>query len=369
MTRGPELPGAGATLRAHGRMPDGRPVQEVTLSDGTGLVLKAITLGGIVTMLAVPGRDGRLANVVCCLDGLDDYARHNPYFGIIVGRYANRIAGGELTIDGTTHALARNDRGNCLHGGEHGFGTRVWDVESVRQHDAALGGPAVTLRYVSADGEQGFPGRVDARVTYSVGADSSWRIDYEATTDQPTVVNLSHHDYFNLAGAGSALDHLLMLPASRYNPVDERLIPTGIAGVEGTPFDFRVATPIGRRLGDDHAQLRVAGGYDHNWIVDAPADDGPRVVARLADPGSGRTMTMFSTEPAIQFYSGNFLDPSLPGTGGRYARGSGICLETQHSPDSPHHPDWPSTLLRPGAVYRSCTLHRFAIEESLPGQS
>ena len=345
--------------RPYGHLPDGRGVEEVTLSHG-GLTLSLITLGGIVTTLWAPDRDGVAANVVRGFDNLDDYAQRNPHFGVIVGRYANRIALGDLVIDGQAHALSRNHGANSLHGGTQGFGKRLWEIAAVREHDAALGGPAVVLRYVSADGEEGFPGRVEALVTYSLGAGLTWRIDYEATTDRPTVVNLSHHDYFNLAGRGSALDHVLTLPASRYNPVDAGLIPTGIADVAGTPFDFRAPTPIRTRIGDTHAQLALAGGYDHNWILDDAAIGTLRLAARLEDPASGRAMTLHTTEPGLQFYSGNFLDGTLVGHDAEvYGPGAAICLEPQHSPDSPHHADWPSTLLRPGQVYRSCSVYTF----------
>ena len=345
--------------REYGHLSDGRAVHEITLSHG-GLTLSLITLGGIVTMLWVPDRDGVAANVVRGFDNLDDYEHRNPFFGVIVGRYANRIALGELVIDGQTHALSRNNGTNCLHGGADGFGKQLWEIASAREHDEALGGPAVTLRYVSAHGEQGFPGRVEALVTYSLGADLTWRVDYEATTDRATVVNLSHHDYFNLAGHGSALDHRLTLPASRYNPVDASLIPTGIADVEGTPFDFRAPARIRARLGDAHAQLAIAGGYDHNWILDDPGAGTLRLAARLEDPASARAMTLHTTEPALQFYSGNFLDGTLVGHDNEaYRKGDAICLEPQHSPDSPHHPEWPTTLLRPGEVYRSTSVYRF----------
>ena len=350
-------------VRAHrrefGHLSDGRVVHEVTLSNG-GLTLAFITLGGIVTGLWAPDRDGVAANVVRGFDELADYETRNPFFGVIVGRYANRIALGELVIDGQAYALSRNNGTNCLHGGTRGWGTRAWEIESLREHDDALGGPAATLRHVSADGEEGFPGRVEARVTYSLAGDGTWRVDYEATTDRATVVNLSHHDYFNLAGHGTALDHVLTLPASRYNPVDADLIPTGIADVQGTPFDFRHPTPIRARLGDAHPQLALGGGYDHNWILDDARIGTPRLAARLHEPVSGRTMELHTTEPALQFYSGNFLDGSLAGHGGELLqRGAAICLEPQHSPDSPHHADWPSTVLRPGQVYRSTSVYRF----------
>jgi len=353
---------ASTPLRLHelGKLPDGRVVHAVTLSHG-GLVLNLLTLGGIVDALWVPDSRGRMGNVVRGFDKLQDYVERNPFFGIIVGRYANRIARGELDIDGRTYELSRNNGTNCLHGGKEGWGTRLWEIASSREHDDALGGPAVTLRLVSEDGDQGFPGRVQALVTYSLGADGTWRVDYEATTDQPTVVNLSQHAYFNLDGHGSALDHVLTLPAGRYNPVDADLIPTGIDSVEGTPFDFRVPTRIRDRVGDAHPQLAIGGGYDHNWILDDERRGTLRLAATLHAPASGRTMTLHTTEPALQFYSGNFLDGTLIGHDGEaYERGAALCLEPQHSPDSPHHADWPSTILRPGQTYRSTSVYTFA---------
>ena len=345
--------------RDFGHLADGRAVHEITLSHG-GLTLAFITLGGIVTALQVPDRDGVAANVVRGFDDLADYEQRNPFFGVIVGRYANRIALGELAIDGQAFALARNNGTNCLHGGTHGWGTQLWEIESLREHDDALGGPAATLRYVSADGEEGFPGRVEARVTYSLGPDRSWRVDYEASADRATVVNLSHHDYFNLAGHGSALDHVLTLPASRYNPVDADLIPTGIASVDGTPFDFRAPTPVRARLGDAHPQLAAGRGYDHNWILDDARIGTLRLAARLEDPASGRAMELHTTEPALQFYSGNFLDGSIVGRDGAvYGRRHGFCLEAQHFPDSPNKPHFPSTLLRRGQDYRHTTSYKF----------
>ena len=363
-------PPAGLRMREFGRLADGRVVHEVTLSDGEGLVLVAITLGGIVTRLHAPDRAGRAANVVLGFERLEDYVDRHPHFGVIVGRYANRIAGASMPIDGEIVTLDRNDGANCLHGGQHGFGTQLWEIESSRAHDAELGGPALTLRHVSADGDQGFPGRVEARVTYALRGGGRWQVDYEARTDRATVVNLSHHDYFNLAdaGAGTVTGHVLTLPASRYNAIDAGLIPTGIAPVAGTPFDFRAPTAIGARVDGDDPQLAHAGGYDHNWIVDDTdvgtgderGDGTPRLAARLEDPVSGRTLELRTTEPAIQFYSGNFLDGTLRGHGGTaYGRRSAVCLEPQHAPDSPHHADWPSTILRPGEVYRSRSVYTF----------
>jgi len=346
--------------REYGRLPDGRVVHEYTMACGP-LTLSAITLGGIVTRLLVPDRAGRMANVVLGFDSLHDYVERNPHFGVIVGRYGNRIAGARFSLDGQVHELSRNDGDNCLHGGPRGFGTQLWRAESLPRQpgDDSV---ALQLSYTSEDGEQGFPGRVEARVHYTLAPDASWRIDYEATTDKPTVVNLTHHDYFNLAGGGSALGHRLQLAASRYTEVGPGLIPTSVAEVEGTPFDFRQPTLIDSRIRQDHPQLALGRGYDHNWLLDRRGGDALQMAAQLEDPASGRVMTVLTTEPAIQFYSGNFLDGTLLGSGGqRYRQGDGLCLETQHSPNSPNRPDWPSTVLRPGETYRSSTLHRFGV--------
>jgi aldose 1-epimerase len=350
--------------RDYGRLPDGRPVHEYTLANGLGLKLTAITLGGIVTGLWVPDAQGRSANVVLGFDNLDDYVHRNPSFGIIVGRYGNRIAGARFELDGQTWLLGCNDGPNCLHGGTEGFGHRLWNAEPVdpRAGEAA----ALLFRYTSPHGEQGFPGELQVSVRYSISAtDNAWRIDYEATTDRATVVNLTHHDYFNLAGDGSVLRHRLTLPASRYSEVDPHLIPLHHASVEGTPFDFRQPTAIVARIRRAHPQLLIAKGYDHNFLLDGELDaDGLRPAATLEDPHSGRRMQVLTSEPAVQFYSGNFLDGSLAGPGGRiYRQGDGLCLETQHNPDSPHHEvsaDWPSTVLRPGETFRSTTIHRFS---------
>lgn len=344
--------------RPYGVLPDGRPVAEYTMDNGAGLVLRAITYGGIVTALQVPDRQGQPANVVLGFDRLEDYVLRNPHFGVIVGRYANRIANGRFTLDGQVHKLPLNDGPNTLHGGTRGFGTRLWHAE------VEDGGQTLHLRYTSEHGEEGFPGQLHLSARYRLDDQQGWRVDYEARCDRPTVVNLSHHDYFNLYGSGSAMAHRLQLFSSRYSEVDSRLIPTGIAEVAGTPFDFRKPEVIKARLRDGHEQLRLAKGYDHNWLLDAPQDGELHAAARLEDPASGRVMTVSTTEPAVQFYSGNFLDGSLRGQGGKlYRQGDGICLETQHNPDSPNHPpsaDWPSTVLRPGEVYRSSTEHRFS---------
>jgi aldose 1-epimerase len=349
--------------RDYGCLPDGRTVHEYTLENTHGLRLSVITLGGIVTGLWVPDAAQRSVNVVLGFDNLDDYVHRNPHFGTIAGRYANRIAGARFTLDDQAHVLSCNDGPNCLHGGADGFAKRLWHAEPVPPAPGEA--EALQLSLTSPDGDQGFPGEMQVRVRYALGAaDRRWRIDYEATTDRPTVINLTHHGYYNLAGEGSALGHRLTIPAARYSEVDTHLIPTRHAEVAGTPFDFRTPTPIGARIRQAHPQLQRAKGYDHNWLLDAPTgSDGLRLAATLEDPGSGRRMDVLTSEPAMQFYSGNFLDGSLAGPQGRlYRQGDGICLETQHNPDSPHHPDsadWPGTVLRPGQVWRSTTVHVF----------
>ena len=349
------------TSREYGHMPDGRIVTEYTLDNGRGLRLSAINHGGIVTALHVPDRHGQSANVVLGLPSLADYLKPHPHFGTIVGRFANRIAAGRFTLDGVAHQVGLNDGANSLHGGPKGFGTRFWQIVPVSAEDAR-GDVAIELRYTSADGEEGYPGEVQLTVRYTLAATANtWRIDYSAVTDRPTVLNLSHHDYFNLAGSGSVMDHVLTLPASRYCPVDATLIPVGLAEVAATPFDFRTPARIGERIREGHEQLLRAHGYDHNWALDRSAE-GLALAARLEHEASGRVMEVHTTEPGVQFYSGNFLDGSLMGSEGASLRqGDGLCLETQHYPDSPNQPGFPSTVLRPGEEFRSTTEHRFSV--------
>ncbi|MDM0114526.1 aldose epimerase family protein [Variovorax sp. J22R133] len=343
-----------------GQLADGRLVREFTLHGASGIRLSAINLGGIVTALHVPDRDGQLANVVLGCASLQDYETRNPHFGTIVGRYGNRIAHGRFSIEGREVQLEVNDGRNALHGGFKGFGKRWWDIEPVAI--AADGSVAIELRYTSEDGEGGYPGRLDARVRYTLTAQNEWRIDYHATCDQSTIVNLTHHDYFNLRGSGDVLDHMLTIGASRYCPVDDTLIPEGIAPVEGTPFDFREARRIGERIRQSHVQLLRGRGYDHNFVLDEADPKALHFAARLEDPVSGRTMDVLTTEPGVQFYSGNFLDGTLVNSAGQAVRqGDGLCLETQHFPDSPNQPSFPSTVLVPGQVFASTTVHRFGL--------
>jgi aldose 1-epimerase len=363
-TTPPTDPIDGLRIREAGHLPDGRAVHEVTLSCD-GLVLSALTFGGIVNALYAPDRDGRLANVCLGFDTVDDYLERNaPHLGEIVGRTCNRIAGASFELDGVTYPLPRNDGPNCLHGGR-GFGERLWEIEAARPHDEATGGPALVLRYVSADGEEGFPGRLEVRATYSLRPGRAWHIEYEARTDRATPVNLTHHAYFNLAGAGagSVLGHRLTIPASRIHTTDEHQIPDGTLDVSGTPFDFRAEEAVGARIGEPHAQLVLARGYDHHFLLDEPPGTAPRLAARLVDPASGRGLEVRTSEPGVQLYTGNYLDGALRGHGGvPMRRNDALCLETQHAPDSPHHPEWPTTVLRPGEVFRSETVYRFTTD-------
>ena len=351
---------ATVSVRPFGVLPDGREVVEHTLDNGRGLVLKAINFGGIVTSLYCADRDGRSANVVLGFDNLADYIERNPNFGTLVGRYANRIRDGRFVLDGDAHVLARNDGAHALHGGPTGFGKRWWAIAP--RPAEADGSVALVLTLSSEDGEEGYPGRLDVEVTYTLTPADEWRIDYRATTNRPTIVNLTHHGYYNLAGGGSALDHELTLNAGRFLSVDATLIPTAIAEVEGTPFDFRRPTPVAARIRSGAPQLMLARGYDHCWVIDGGGRGDLVPAARLADPVSGRVMEIETTEPGIQFYSGNFLDGRLRGSGGEaYRQGDGVCLETQHYPDSPNRPEFPSTVLRPGETFQSTTVHRFSI--------
>ena len=352
---------AGIRNRVYGHLADGREVREYTLDNGTGLTLSAINLGGIVTALRVPNRHGEIDNVVLGFETLAAYEAPHPHLGTIVGRHANRIAHGRFAIDGEHFQLGLNDGAHSLHGGPLGFGKRWWDIAELPP--AGDGSVGIELKLVSEHGDQGYPGRLEARVRYTLTRRNEWRIDYSARCDRSTVVNLTHHDYFNLAGRGSIESHVLTIASGRYCPVDAGLIPEGIAPVDGTPFDFRDATAIGARLRDTHPQLLRARGYDHNWVLDAPAPGGLlHFAARLEDPASGRMMDIETTEPGLQFYSGNFLDGSLAGANGEALRqGAGLCLETQHFPDAPNQPGFPSTLLRAGETWSSSTVHRFGL--------
>lgn len=341
----------------------GDTVEVFTLANGRGLTLQAMTYGGIITSLKTPDRHGEVADIVLGFDRLQPYLDGTPYFGAIIGRYANRIGGAKFELDGEIYRLAANDGPNHLHGGARGFDKVLWDSEPFHTDTTA----GVVFRYTSPAGEEGYPGTLQTQVKYTLNLRNELRVEYRASTDQATPVNLTQHSYFNLAGqdSGDILGHELILNADAFTPVDADLIPTGeIAPVEGTPFDFRIPHAIGDRIQADHPQIGFGGGYDHNWVLrQAPAEDEMTVAARVREPVSGRTLEILTTEPGIQFYSGNFLDGTLTGKGGAiYRRRSGFCLETQHFPDSPNKPDFPSTILRPGEEYRTITVFRFGID-------
>ena len=329
-----------------------------TLRNAHGVAIAAIPYGGIITSLEVPGRDGRPGDIVLGFDRPERYEQDHPFFGAIVGRYGNRIAKGRFELDGQTYTLATNNGPNHLHGGVKGFDKVVWNVEEMKGAD----GPSLVFTRRSSDGEEGYPGNVDVRVTYTLTDRNELIVDYHATADKPTPVNLTQHSYFNLAGAGDVLGHELTIHADRYTPVDETLIPTGeLAPVDGTPFDFRKPTAIGARIDAGHPQLVNGKGYDHNFVLNR-AGDGLQPAARVVEPSSGRTLEIATTEPGLQFYSGNFLDGTITGKDGRvYAHRTGFCLETQHFPDSPNQPGFPSTILRPGQEYRSRTVFTFGV--------
>jgi aldose 1-epimerase len=342
-------------------MADGRSVLEYTLDNGRGLSLNAINYGGIVTALHCPDRDGRSANVVLGFGTLADYVERNPNFGTLVGRFANRIRGGRYTLEGEQYRLALNDGANALHGGPGGFGTRWWAIDALPP--SADGSVALELTLTSADGDEHYPGALAVTVRYTLTLANEWRIDYSATTSRVTVVNLTHHGCYNLAGSGSALGHQLWLNASRYLAVDDGLIPDAAVDVDATPFDFRHPTRIDERIRCGDAQLMTARGYDHCFVLDRNGRPGLVRAARLADPATGRVMDVETTEPGIQLYSGNFLDGRLRGAHGHaYRQGDGVCLETQHFPDSPNRPEFPSTVLRPGETFQSTTVHRFSTQ-------
>jgi aldose 1-epimerase len=349
------------TRAPFGILPDGRTADVHTLTNARGTEVRFTNYGGIILSVRTRDRDGRLADVTLGYDSLDGYLRSSPYFGAVVGRYGNRIAKGRFTLDGHTYTLATNNGPNHLHGGVRGFDKVAWNAAPFRNER----GVGAVLTYASANGEEGYPGTLAARVTYTLTNDDALEIDYRATTDAPTPVNLTQHTYWNLAGPGKTdiLGHELTLAASRFTPVDSTLIPTGeIRGVAGTPFDFRAPTAIGARINQPDEQLRFGGGYDHNVVLDRTGDS-LAFAARLREPRSGRVVEVYTTEPGVQFYSGNFLDGTLRGKGGQpYPHRTGLCLETQHFPDSPNKPQFPSTILRPGSEYRSTTIYRFSVD-------
>src|SRR5262245_38451547 len=340
----------------------GQAVDRYTLTNCNRMEVKVLTYGGIFQSVVVPGKGNRLANVTLGFDNLQDYVDKSPYFGCITGRYANRIANGQFTLDGTTYNLPINNPPNSLHGGTVGFDKLVWAATPFPDSDTV----GLVLAFTSPDGDQGYPGTLTTEVTYTLTEKNEIVMDYHATTDAPTIVNLTNHAYWNLAGEGTSdiYDHVLELNADRYTPVDPTLIPTGaIDPVAGTPLDFTKPTPIGDRIRDSFPQLVIGRGYDHNWVLNRSNPDDKSLIraARVSEPTSGRVLWIYTTEPGIQFYSGNFLDGTLVGTSGHmYRQGDGFALETQHYPDSPNHSNFPSTVLRPGQQFSSQTIYEFS---------
>lgn len=340
------------TQEHFGNLEDGREADLFTLVNSNGMEVQITNYGGIITSLKVPDRDGNIENIVLGFDNLQDYLDGHPYFGALIGRYGNRIAYGRFDLDGTEYQLATNNGENHLHGGEKGFDKVLWGAE-------IIDGETLQLSYLSPDGEEGYPGNLEVMVAYTLTDENELLIDYEARTDKTTHINLTAHSYFNLTGdlSSTILDHQLKLYAGHYTPVNEQLIPTGeIEQVDGTPFDFQDFNPIGSRIG------QVEGGYDHNYVLDDRSDNLSRA-AELLDPESGRKLSVYTTEPGIQFYSGNFLDGSLISPDGiPYQQHAGLCLEPQHFPNSPNQPEFPPTILRPGDIYESQTIYSFSYE-------
>ena len=353
----------GIKKESFGTLPDGTPVDLYTVTNSQGIEIRATNYGGIVVSLRVPDKKGNLDDIALGFDDLKGYLANTPYFGAIIGRYGNRIANGKFTLDGKEYSLAKNNGPNSIHGGLNGFNKVVWHAEQF-QTSAGVG---LILTYTSKDGEEGYPGNLKTKVTYTLTDKNEWIIDYEAVTDKATPVNLTEHTYFNLAGEGTSdvLRHEMQLKASRFTPVDQKLIPTGeLRAVKGTPLDFTQSTAIGARIDSDYEQLRLGHGYDHNFVVDAAAKNSdPVLAARVKDPTSGRVLEVYTTQPGIQFYTGNFLDGTITGKKGHvYKQHYGFCLETQHFPDSPNHPEFPTTILKPGQTYQSRTIYKMSVE-------
>lgn len=352
-----ETPKPGIEKSSFGSLPDGSAVDLFTLRNTQGMTVKISNFGGTIVSWTAPDKAGKYEDIVLGCDSLAGYLRGTPYFGAIIGRYGNRIAKGKFALDGTAYSLATNNMGNHLHGGIKGFDKVLWNATPVTGDE-----PALKLTYLSKDGEEGYPGNLSVEVVYTLLKDNALRMDYTATTDQKTIVNLTNHAYFNLGGKGDILGHELVLNAASYLPVDSTLIPTAeLRSVVGTVFDFTKATPIGARINDaTDQQIKFGGGYDHCWVLSEDSKN-LKSAAVLSEPLSGRVMEVLTTEPAIQFYSGNFLDGTVIGKGGlAYQHRTGLCLETEHFPDSPNRPEFPTTVLNPGETYRSTTVYRFS---------
>ena len=352
-------PSENISCKPFGTTTEGTPIEIYTLRNSRGAEARISTYGGLVISLKVPDRNGKLGDVTLGYDKLADYLKATPYFGALVGRYGNRIARGKFSLNGQTYTLATNNYPNALHGGVKGFDKVVWAASVLPSPN----GPGIKLQYVSKDGEEGYPGNLSVTAVYTLTEDNALKLEFTATTDKDTVVNLTHHSYFNLAGKGDILGHEVTIPAGKFTPVDSTLIPTGeLRPVEGTPFDFRKATTIGARIGQADEQLKFGGGYDHNWVVDKPLGQ-YGLMARVYEPTSGRVMEVFSDEPGLQFYSGNFLDGSNKGKHGWvYQYRNGFCMEPQHYPDSPNQKDFPSVVLKPGQTFHNIIVYRFSTQ-------
>jgi aldose 1-epimerase len=340
-----------------GETKEGKPVYLYTLRNQHGAEARISNYGGLVISLKVPDRNGKLGDVVLGYDKLSDYLKDSPYFGALIGRYGNRIAKGKFTLEGKEYTLATNNYPNALHGGIKGFDKVVWEAAFI----AGVEGPSLKLSYLSKDGEEGYPGNLSVTALYTLTHDNALKLEFAATTDKDTVVNLTHHSYFNLAGKGTILNHVVMIPADKFTPVDSTLIPTGeLKAVDGTPFDFRKPTAIGARINQDDEQLKFGKGYDHNWVINKPPGQFG-LMARVTEPTTGRVMEVYSDEPGLQFYSGNFLDGTLKGKGGWvYQFRDGFCMEPQHYPDSPNKPEFPSVVLKPGQTFRNTIVYKFS---------
>lgn len=345
--------------QSFGKTKDGKPVDLFTLKNSNGVEVKISNYGGTVISFMAPDRHGKMGDIVLGYDYLDGYLTNSPYFGCLVGRYGNRIARGKFKLGGQEYTLATNNYPNSLHGGLKGFDKQVWGAKIL----ASGTEPSLELHYVSKDGEEGFPGTLTVKAVYTLTDDNGLKLEYTATTDKDTVVNLTQHSYFNLAGQGDNLGHVVMIPASKFVPVDSTLIPTGeLAPVEGTPFDFRKPTAIGARINEDNEQLKFGKGYDHNWVIDKPMGE-LGICARVVEPRSGRVLEVLSTEPGLQFYTGNFLDGSIKGKYGHvYNFRNAFCMEPQHYPDSPNQPNFPSVVLKPGQVYKNTIIFRASVQ-------
>jgi aldose 1-epimerase len=343
-----------------GKTTNGTPVELYTLRNSHNMEAKIMTYGGIVESLKVPDKNGNLGDVVLGYDTIDGYLTNSPFFGALIGRYGNRIANGKFTLDGQEYTLPTNNVPNCLHGGDQGFFAKVWTVSKA---DVGPDGPRLVLTYLSKDGEEGFPGNLQVTATYTVTEDNALKVDFTATTDKDTVCNLTHHSYFNLAGSSDVLGYGVFINADHFTPVNEVLIPTGeLRPVENTPFDFRKPTAIGARINEDDQQLKYANGYDDNWVLNHPPGE-LGLAASVTDPVSGRILTVFTTAPGMQFYTGNFLNGTIMGKGGwTYQFRNAFCMEPQDFPDAPNHPEFPSSELKPGETYHNTILYKFSTE-------